>query len=67
MTTWKKGDSDPTLGSRTFGGLPCYAVSTVGRFCTCGGSGRVADPSTAHLPAGHPATDDVACSTCDGA
>ena len=30
---------------------------------TCSGSGRVADPGTA----GHPATDDVACPTCDGA
>ena len=34
MTTWKEGDSDPTLGSRRSGGLSCYAVGTVGRFCT---------------------------------
>ena len=43
------------------------AVWPVTPCSTCGGSGRVADLGTAHLPAGHPATDDVACPTCGGA
>ena len=45
----------------------CDTCDVVTTCRTCGGSGRVADPSTAYLPAGHPATDDVTCPTCDGA
>ena len=36
--------------------------------CTdCHETGRVAAAGTAHLPAGHPDTDDTACPTCGGA
>ena len=36
MTTWQKGDQDPTEGARKWGGRTCFAVSTADdSFRTC--------------------------------
>ena len=60
-------DAHPNTNASPAARLVAYLDHEAATCPGCHGTGRVAAVGTAHLPAGHPDTDDTACLTCDGA